>query len=124
MAEAVWRAANHDLDMVQVELTKASASWDQLIVNRRKAVADRRKPDTVWNGPFPDRRVAITDRRKRDDGIAALSKAVADQHAVYLDRSKAEADWASAKAKLDAASVARDKAIAALDAFDRAPGKT
>jgi hypothetical protein len=119
-AEAAWRGANHELDIAQAELTKANAIWDQLLVDRRKAVTDRRKPGTIWNGPFPDRRIAATDRRQRDGGVAALAKKVADQHGTYIERSKAETGSAAAKTKLDIASAARNKLIAALDALDRA----
>jgi hypothetical protein len=118
-AEAAWRAASHDLEAAQAELGRASGSWDQLIADRRKVKTDRRKSNAVWNGPGPDRRVATVDRRQRDDGIAALSKAVADQHSTYLARSKAESDCAAAKARLDRASAERSKAIAALDALGR-----
>ena len=103
-AEADWRAASYDLDMAQAERTKANANWDQLITDRRKTVTDRRKSGAVRNGPFPDRRIATTDRRKRNNGIAALAKTVTDQHGTYLARSKAEADYAAAKARLDTAS--------------------
>jgi hypothetical protein len=123
-AEARWHAASNDLALAQAERTKANAKWDQLIADRRKTVTDRRKSGAVWNGPFSDRRIAAADRRMLDDGIAALAKKVTDQHGTYLARSKADADCAAAKARLDAASTERDRAVAALDALDRADRAT
>lgn len=122
-AEAELRAASHELDMAESELTRAKAGWDQLIADRRTRVTDRRKPGTVWNGSFPDLRIANTDRRMRDDGVAAFAQKVADQHAIYLARSKAEAGCAAAEARLSAAIARRDMASGALDALNRAQSK-
>ena len=73
---------------------------------------------------FPDLRIASTDRRMRDDGAAAFAQKVADQHEIYLARSKAEAGCAAAKARLSAAIARRDMAIGALDALNHAQNKT
>jgi multidrug resistance efflux pump len=119
-AEAELRAASHELDMAESELTRTNANWNQLIADRRRSVTDRRKAGTAWSGPFPDRRIATSDRRMRDDGVAALAQKVADQHEIYLARSKAEAGCVAAKARLSAAIARRELAIGALDALNRA----
>src|ERR1039458_4390011 len=114
-AEAAWRKAQKVLDEAQGERDKANAGWAKVLHDRRRSSTDRRKAGTSAALTFPDRRNPEADRRKKDEGIAALSKAVAAQHEAYLGRDKAEADWAAAEAALRKATDTRDRAIAALD---------
>lgn len=122
-AESELRAASHELNLAESQLTRTNANRDQSIADRRKGVTDRRKPGTVWNGPFPERRIASTDRRMREDGVAAFAQKVADQHEIYLARSKAEVGCAAARARLSAVIARRDMAIGALDALNLAQCK-
>lgn len=119
-AEAGYRGASHDLARARAERARAGAAWDQIVIDRRRAGADRRKAGVVSDRMLTDRRNADADRRIRDEDIAALSKTVADQHQAYLDRNKAETDWAAAQARLTAATAEREMAITSLGALDHA----
>jgi len=101
-------------------LTKANSDWDWIVADRRKAGTDRRKAGAVWDQRFPDRRKADSERRIPEADITALAKAVADRHEAYLEQSNAEADWTAAIVRLNMATAERDKAIAAVDALNRA----
>lgn len=119
-AQADWQRARDDFDKAQADLARANADWGKVVTDRRKAGADRRKAGSTWNNAFPDRRKAGSDRRISDSAIAAVAQAVADGQKIYVDRSKAQADYARAEAILNAAAVERGWAKAALDALNLA----
>ena len=117
-AEAEWRRANDSVSKARAERDRVHANWGRVVNDRRKSEGDRRKAgNNAYQAVF-DRRSAYSDRRVRDADIAALSKAVADRHEAYLDLSKADETWTRAMAGLNLATAERDRAIAALKAFD------
>ena len=123
-AETDWRRANENVAKTQEKRARASAAWDKVIVDWRKSGTSRRKGDTTWDRTVSDRRNAESDRRTAEADFIAFSKRVADQHDTYLGWSKAEAEWAEAKAGLKSAAAARDKAIGALHGQNYANSKT
>ncbi len=122
-AETDWRRANDNVAKTQEKRARASAAWDKVIVDWRKSGAGRRKVDTAWDRTVPDRRKLESDRRTAEADFIAFSKRVADQHGAYLAWSKAETEWAAAKARLKSAGAARDDAIAAMGGLNSVIGK-
>ena len=123
-AEADWRRANDNVAKAQEERAKASAAWSEVVVDWRKAGTSRRNTDAASDRMVPDRRKTESDRRIAEVDFIAFSKRLADQHDAYLGWSKAETEWAAAKARLKSAAAERDEAIAALDGLNRADRKT